>query len=119
MMNELGTDKITIDPESGQRFVYVGAGMSDTEPQSVIAYSPTDAGGVRAVLHADGSVDQLSSAKFVELVERGVIRSAGAVQIAQNRIASGGAGNPTNGVPAGAAVTRAGGTRSIRIDIPR
>ena len=32
-MNELSTDKITFDPNTGQRFVYVGAGKSADNPE--------------------------------------------------------------------------------------
>jgi ABC-type transport system involved in cytochrome bd biosynthesis fused ATPase/permease subunit len=37
MKNELGTDKITYDPNTGQRFVYVGAGKSGANPEAIIA----------------------------------------------------------------------------------
>src|SRR4030095_13166804 len=75
MMNELGTDKVTIDPESGQRFIYLNSGypLSSLEPDSVIAYSPVDTRG-RSVAFADGSVQQLSSARFDELQQRGLVR---------------------------------------------
>ncbi len=75
MMNELGTDKIVVDPESGQRFIYVGAGYSlgNLTPDSVLAYSPID-NGRRSVAFADGSVSQLSSAQFSELSQRGLVR---------------------------------------------
>lgn len=74
-MNELGTDKVTIDPESGQRFIYLNNGypLSSLEPDSVIAYSPVDTGR-RCVAFADGSVQQLSSAEFAELSGRGFVR---------------------------------------------
>ena len=63
MKNELGMDKITIDPNTGQRFVYVGAGKSDANPEAIIAYSPSDMNG-RAVAFADGSVQVLSAERF-------------------------------------------------------
>ena len=69
MTNEIGTDKILIDPATGQRFVYVGAGKSEANPQAVIAYSPSDANG-RAVLFADGSVQVLTPEKFQEALQR-------------------------------------------------
>ncbi len=69
MHNELGTDKITIDPGSGQRFVYVGAGKKDGDPDAIIAYSPTDQNG-RAVAFADGHVDSLTSSRFEEVLQR-------------------------------------------------
>ena len=59
MMNELNTDKITYDVATGQRFTYIGAGLSLNEisPESVIAYGPVVEGGCN-VLMADGSVQQ-------------------------------------------------------------
>ena len=42
MKNELGTDKVTYDVETGQRYTYLGGGMSlgAVKPESVLAYSP-------------------------------------------------------------------------------
>jgi type II secretory pathway pseudopilin PulG len=138
MMNELSTDKITIDPESGQPFVYVGAGLSEGDilPESVIAFSPTDIGGHRNVLLADGSVQQMSSGKFAELTRRGYILPATPAQIAQNRqntavrdaqlpARGAAAANPApqavnvTNLMAGVAAAPKPGIRSIRIDLPR
>jgi type II secretory pathway pseudopilin PulG len=69
MMNELSTDKITYDPNTGQRYVYVGAGKSDGSPEAIIAYSPSDMNG-RAVAFADGSVQVMSAEKFQEALQR-------------------------------------------------
>jgi type II secretory pathway pseudopilin PulG len=69
MKDELGTDKITYDPNTEQRFVYVGAGKSEANPEAIIAYSPSDQNG-RAVLFADGSVQVLSAEKFQEALVR-------------------------------------------------
>ncbi len=69
MKNELGTDKITFDPNTGQRFVWVGAGKDETDPSAILAYSPSDQNG-RAVLLADGSVQQVNSEKFSEMLVR-------------------------------------------------
>ena len=69
MKNELGTDKVTYDPNTGQRFVYVGAGKSADNPEAIIAYSPSDVNG-RAVLFADGSVQVMSAEKFQEALQR-------------------------------------------------
>jgi hypothetical protein len=87
MMPELSTDKVTYDPESGQRFVYIGGGLEvdKIQPDSVICYSPNDTGGWRNVLLADGSVQRLTGAKFEELSRRGWIVPATAQQIAQNQ----------------------------------
>ena len=40
-----------IDPNTGQRFIYVGAGKSEANPEAILAYSPSDLNG-RAVLFA-------------------------------------------------------------------
>jgi type II secretory pathway pseudopilin PulG len=69
MKNELGSDKVLIDPNTGQPFVYVGQGKSETTPEAIIAYSPSDVNG-RAVLFADGSVQQMSAEKFQEALQR-------------------------------------------------
>ncbi len=69
MKDELGTDKVTVDPNTGQRFVWVGAGKDGSDPSAILAYSPSDQNG-RAVLLADGSVQQVSSEKFSEMLAR-------------------------------------------------
>ncbi|MEO6336986.1 MAG: type II secretion system protein [Verrucomicrobiota bacterium] len=69
MKAELGTDKVTIDPNTGQRFVWVGAGKDASDPGAILAYSPSDQNG-RAVLLADGSVQQVNSEKFSEMLVR-------------------------------------------------
>jgi type II secretory pathway pseudopilin PulG len=69
MKEELSTDKITYDPNTSQRFVYVGAGKSAANPEAIIAYSPSDMNG-RAVAFADGSVQVLSAEKFQEALQR-------------------------------------------------
>jgi len=66
MRNELGTDKVLIDPETGQRYTYVGAGKSEADPNAIIAYSPERPGGRREVVFADGSVQIMSADKFLE-----------------------------------------------------
>ena len=74
MKNELGTDKITYDPVTGERFTYLGAQVSDTVPDAVLAYSPI-VNGSCAVLFVDGSVEQMNAGKFGELAQRGFSRS--------------------------------------------
>lgn len=84
MANELGSPRTIIDPESGQRFVYVGGGQSEASlrPDSVVAYSPVDTGH-RCVLFADGSVQQMSSAQFNDLAGRGFLQYNTPQEIAQ------------------------------------
>lgn len=65
---ELGSEKVTRDTQTGQTFVWVGAGKDDSDPRALLAYSPTDNNG-RYVLFADGSVQQMNSEKFNEAVQ--------------------------------------------------
>ncbi len=83
MKEELNTDKITYDVATGQRFTYIGAGLSlnDITPDSVIAYGP-EVEGQCNVLMADGSVQQLSGRAFGELNQRGLIQRATPQQVA-------------------------------------
>ena len=124
MMAELGTDKVTYDPDSGQRYTYLGAQVSETTPDAVLAYSPI-VNGSCSVLFADGSVQQMSAAKFAELAQRGLVRSsqevaqrqqAQAVQAAQLQHL---AANQPATVPQPEAPTRPPRLRSIRIELPR
>jgi type II secretory pathway pseudopilin PulG len=145
MMNELSTDKVTYDPETGQRFIWLGSGLEfgKIQPDSVIAYTPGDGASGRAVLLADGSVQQMSRARFEELARRGFIVPATAQQIAQNQqIAAVNSAQfqpataqplanirpavqtpaitvPGQTVAAAAPLPAAPRVRSIRIDIPR
>jgi prepilin-type processing-associated H-X9-DG protein len=69
MMNELSSDKVLRDPQTGEHFVYVGAGKRADDPRMILAYSPVDING-RNVVFADGSVQQMSSARFAEAMQR-------------------------------------------------
>lgn len=84
MQNELGTDKITYDVESGQRYTYLGAGYRDGEitTDSIIAYSPVVRGHCN-VLMADGSVQMISAGKFAEYSQRGFIQRVPAQELAR------------------------------------
>jgi hypothetical protein len=124
MMAELSTDKITYDPESGQRFIWVGGGveLGKIQPDSVIAFSPVEHGNSRAVLMADGSVQQLRSAKFEELSRRGWIVPSTPQQVAQNQQVAAVHGaqlQPATVQTLPANTTGAPRLRSIRIEIPR
>jgi type II secretory pathway pseudopilin PulG len=83
MKNELGTDKVTYDTETGQRFTYLGGGMSlgALKPDSVLAYSPI-VNGHCEVLFADGSVQQMTDGKFAELSQRNLVQIATPQEIA-------------------------------------
>ena len=84
MMNELNTDKVTYDVETGQRFTYLGAGHKADEitPDSVLAYSPLTAGRC-SVLLADGSVQMINAEKFAEYAQRGFVVRIPAEQLAR------------------------------------
>ena len=68
MPNELGSDKILSDPESGERYVWVGAGKPN-HPDAILAYSPVDNGG-RNVAMADGSVQMMTSSTFAQAQQK-------------------------------------------------
>ena len=88
MSNELGTDKITYDVETGERFTYLGNGMSEDalQPDSVLAYGPIVNGGCN-ILFADGSVEEITAEKFQELSQRGLVQTVGhgETSVAQNQ----------------------------------
>jgi len=86
MKNELGTDKITYDTETGQRYTYLGGGISldNLKPESVLAYGPI-VNGHCEVLFADGGVEQMTAGRFAELSERGLVQLATPEEIAAQR----------------------------------
>ena len=83
MKNELGTDKITYDTETGQRYTYLGGGLAagNLKPDSVLAYSSIFNGHCE-VLFADGSVQQMTADRFGELSQRGLVQIATMQEIA-------------------------------------
>ncbi len=87
MKNELSTDKVTYDPATGQRYTYLGGGMSENKlkPDSVLAYSALDDKGGCAVLFADGSVEQASARRFAELSQRGLVQIAQPQELAEKQ----------------------------------
>jgi len=135
MRNELGTDKLLIDPASGQQFVYLGAGRTENDAAAIIAHSPVDMGS-RGGPFGDGSVAELSARQFEEAMQRGYLAAtaSGAPSAGVNcgaiarsdarRRASRRTGTPRVN---GAAATSPGeltgllarGIRPIRIEIPR
>ena len=69
LKEQVGSEKILNDPESGRRFEYAAGGRSDVNPETVLAYSPVDHGG-RAVLLGDGAVVQMNNDQFIEALAR-------------------------------------------------
>jgi hypothetical protein len=98
MKNELGSDKVLMDPKTGQRFVYVGTGKDISHPEAILAYSPSDVNG-RAVLFADGSVQILNQEKFDQAMQR----DAAVPRVAVNAPMAA-QGQPPREVPAAASV---------------
>ena len=73
LTNQLGSDKMLTESESGQRFIYVAGGetLESLPSNSLLAYSPVDKKG-RAVLFADGRVEVVKGDRFAELTNRGL-----------------------------------------------
>jgi hypothetical protein len=71
LTNQLVSDKILTDPDSGEKFIYVAGGKKwdDLSSNSVLAYSPENKNG-RVVLFADGEVERLNDAQFSGLTNR-------------------------------------------------
>ncbi|MSU58863.1 MAG: hypothetical protein EXS35_11980 [Pedosphaera sp.] len=125
MMNELNTDKVTYDVETGQRIIWLGAGFKGEEitPDSIIAYSPI-AKGLCSVAFNDGSVQSVSASKFAEYAQRGLIRRVANEELARRHqtnavMAHQFAAAPAPANPPVATTPRASGPRAIRIEIPR
>ncbi len=88
LTNQLGSDQILTDTESGKRFIYIAGGknLDGLPSNSVLAYSPTDKKG-RAVLFADGRVEVINGARFSELTNRGAQELAFAKDSARRQFA--------------------------------
>jgi hypothetical protein len=87
LTNQLGSDKILTDRESGKPFIYAAGGenLNGLPSNSVLAYSPTDKKG-RAVLFADGRVEVINGARFAELTNREVRELAFAKDSARRQL---------------------------------
>jgi competence protein ComGC len=134
MLDELGTEKLLTDPECGERFAYLGAGLKETDVDAnsfIIAYSPSGVNGHRNVLMADGSVQMVGETRFSQMLSESVAGQrklpigAAALTVVTGQ-AGGFGGGGANAVvpqqafqPAVAAAPRTAGIRSIHIDIPR
>jgi len=104
-LQRLAGSNTLIDPASGRAFVYVAGGREadSLQPDSVLAYSPTDAKS-RAVLFADGRVELMPRDKFSELTNRGLL------QLAANYPASAPVAAPAAGQPATVALSTTAGS---------
>jgi type II secretory pathway pseudopilin PulG len=72
LMNEVGSEKTLRDPETSERFVYLGAGREEARMPAgaVLAYSPAEREGKRTVLLADGNVTWMDAARFGESLQK-------------------------------------------------
>jgi prepilin-type processing-associated H-X9-DG protein len=117
MTGYLHGDAATIDPVSGERFIYVGGGQVLTNlvpAETVLAYSPTDKKS-RAVLFADGHVELAIGKRFVELTNRGLLQLARADVLAhRSRLAEMPATAPPAAAPAAPASPAATATAAGR-----
>jgi prepilin-type processing-associated H-X9-DG protein len=79
LTNQLGSSVVLTDTVSGKRFVYVAGGkdLDGLPGNAVLAYSPTDKKG-RAVLFADGHVENVNAARFAELTNQRPLELAAA-----------------------------------------
>ena len=82
MVKNLGSERALVDPKTGQRFIYVGTGKTEANPEGILAYSPSDTEG-RAVLFADGSVQIMSQERFDQAMQRDAV----VPRLAQNHAA--------------------------------
>jgi hypothetical protein len=73
LTNQLVSDKILTDAESGKRFIYLAGGevLESLPSNSVLAYSPADK-KERAILFADGRVEIVNGERLSELTNRGL-----------------------------------------------
>jgi hypothetical protein len=87
LTNELGSEKILNDPETGKPFIYVASGekLDGLSSNSILAYSSADKKG-HAVLFADGRVEVVNSSKFSELTNRGLTELALAKDSARRQL---------------------------------
>src|SRR5207248_11641391 len=69
MKEELSTDKVAIDHQTVERFVFLGARRGEAGGNSILAYSPARQGGGRDVLLADGSVKQMREEQFASALQ--------------------------------------------------
>jgi len=87
LTNELGTRSVLIDPATGKPFIYAGGGkkLDGLQSNTVLAYSPADKKN-HAVLFADGRVETVPVAYFVELTNQKSLELALADKSARERL---------------------------------
>lgn len=143
MRNELGSESVLINPDTGRPYVYLGANRDERDPDALLAYGETS-GGRYAVVLVDGSVQILSAEKFQDALQRSVTNAPAAVAALSPELARRydlAPGNGTPGQPSSASAAQTiqrevaaaadrtpgtmmpaatpAGLRSIRIEVPR
>ncbi|HTI70390.1 MAG TPA: hypothetical protein VMF06_10515, partial [Candidatus Limnocylindria bacterium] len=58
--SEIGSEKILRHPDTGEYYIYLGAGHTELEPTTIMAYGSSVNGRIEVLL-GDGSVQQISS----------------------------------------------------------
>ena len=87
LTNELVSDKVLTDPESGKPFVYIAGGekLDGLSSNTVLAYSPAEKKG-HPVLFADGRVEVVPGARLAELTNRGLLQLVAANDSANQQL---------------------------------
>lgn len=108
LTNELASDKVLTDPQTGKPFVYIAGGerLDALSSNAVLAYSPENK-EKRAVLFANGRVEVVNGTTFSELTNRGIAELALAKDSARRQLAE---------TPA--AITIASGNATIAPPVP-
>jgi hypothetical protein len=77
LTNTLVPPSVLIDPQSGKRFIYAAGGenLNKLQTRTVLAYSPEEKNG-RAVLLADGTVENVDRERFSDLTNQPVLALA-------------------------------------------
>jgi hypothetical protein len=88
LTNDLGSDQVLTDPQTGKPFIYVAAGekLERLSSNSLLAYSLADKKG-HAVLFADGRVEVVNGSRLAKLTNRGLSQLVAADNLASRRLA--------------------------------
>jgi hypothetical protein len=86
-MTEITTPRILVHPVTGERYTWIGAGVTEEDPQIIVGYGPIVDGGVD-VLFADGSVQQMTAAKFGAVFQEQLTRARSKTAFAANGVAA-------------------------------
>ncbi len=86
MIGQIGAERVFRDPETGERFVYLGGGWNEDNfpANGVLAYSPVERAGRREVLLGDGSVTSFDAAQFGEALQTVTKDRSASLEIAES-----------------------------------